>query len=178
MAYLDRTRVPVSIDIGFGDVIYPERVLMEFPVLLNMDLPKIYAYSIYSVISEKFEAIVSLGDANSRYKDFYDIYILAERYELDGNLLKEAVRETFNHRGTGFDDISAFDSGFIESGIHQRRWKAFLKKKKALVNAELEEVIELIREMLLPIVDSIGSDTEFSSAWDHNSHRWKKKIQA
>ena len=73
MAYLDRTRVPVSIDIGFGDVIYPNRIKMEFPVLLDMDVPQVYAYSIYSVISEKIEAIVSLGDANSRYKDFYDI---------------------------------------------------------------------------------------------------------
>lgn len=64
MAYLDRTKVPVSIDIGFGDVIYPDRVKMEFPVLLDMEVPEIYAYSISSVISEKFEAIVSLGDAN------------------------------------------------------------------------------------------------------------------
>lgn len=83
VAYLDRTKVLVSTDIGFGDVVYPDRVKMEFPVLLDMDVPKIYAYSISSVISEKFEAIVSLGDANSRYKDFYDIYILADRYDLD-----------------------------------------------------------------------------------------------
>ena len=68
-----------------------------------MEVAEIYAYSISSVISEKFEAIVSLGDANSRYKDFYDIYILADRYDLDGTELREAVRETFEHRGTGFD---------------------------------------------------------------------------
>ena len=60
MAYLDRTEIPVSIDIGFGDIIYPDRVKMEFPVLLDMEVPEIYAYSISSVISEKFEAIVSL----------------------------------------------------------------------------------------------------------------------
>lgn len=76
MAYLDNTRVPVSIDIGFGDHIYPDRMQMEFPVILDMDAPKVYAYSIPSVIAEKFEAIVSLGNANSRYKDFYDIYML------------------------------------------------------------------------------------------------------
>lgn len=173
MAYLDRTRVPVSIDIGFGDVIYPERVMMEFPVLLDMDPPEIYAYSIYSVISEKFEAIVSLGDANSRYKDFYDIYILADRYELDGNLLKEAVRETFEHRETGFGDIFAFDNGFITSEIHQSRWKAFLKKKKALINAELEEVIMMIKTLLIPIVDSIESNTDHPMLWDPVSHSWR-----
>ena len=68
---MDKTEAPVSIDIGFGDVIYPDRIKMDFPVLLDMDFPEIYAYSISSVIFEKFEAIVSLGDANSRYKDVH-----------------------------------------------------------------------------------------------------------
>ncbi len=173
MTYLDRTRIPVSIDIGFGDVIYPDRVKMDFPVLLDMEAPEIYAYSIASVISEKFEAIVSLGDANSRYKDFYDIYILANRYDFDGIELKEAIRETFEHRGTGFDDIFAFTDDFLASEIHQNRWKAFLKKKKALINAELEEVVGLLKTMLLPIVDSIASGTEYSTKWDHTSRSWK-----
>ena len=93
IAYLDRTKIPVSVDVGFGDVIYPHRIKMEFPVLLDMEEPNIYAYSIPSVISEKFEAIVSLGNANSRYKDFYDIYILANQYDLDGKELKEAIEK-------------------------------------------------------------------------------------
>lgn len=173
IAYLDRTKVPVSIDIGFGDIIYPDRVKMDFPVLLDMEVPEIFAYSISSVISEKFEAIVSLGDANSRYKDFYDIFILADRYDFDGIELKEAIRETFEHRGTGFDDIFAFTDDFLVSEIHQSRWKAFLKKKKALVNVELEKVVSLIKTMLLPIVDSIVSDTEYTSKWDHTLRSWK-----
>ena len=173
IAYLDRTKVPVSIDIGFGDIIYPDRVKMDFPVLLDMEVPEIFAYSISSVISEKFEAIVSLGDANSRYKDFYDIFILADRYDFDGIELKEAIRETFEHRGTGFDDIFAFTDDFLVSEIHQSRWKAFLKKKKALVNVELEKVVSLIKTMLLPIVDSIVSGTEYKSKWDHTLRSWK-----
>ena len=173
MAYLDRTRVPVSIDIGFGDVIYPDRVKIEFPVLLDMEVPEIYAYSVSSVIAEKFEAIVSLGDANSRYKDFYDIYILADRYDLDRMELKEAVKETFEHRETGFGDIFAFTDDFVTSEIHQSRWKAFLKKKKALRRAELNDVVNLLRTLLLPIVDSITTDTEYIAKWDHESQRWK-----
>lgn len=173
IAYLDRTKVPVSIDIGFGDIIYPDRVKMDFPVLLDMEVPEIFAYSISSVISEKFEAIVSLGDANSRYKDFYDIFILADRYDFDGIELKEAIRETFEHRGTGFDDIFAFTDDFLVSEIHQSRWKAFLKKKKALVNVELEKVVSLIKTMLLPIVDSIASGTEYTSKWDYTLRSWK-----
>lgn len=152
IAYLDRTKVPV---------------------LLDMEVPEIFAYSISSVISEKFEAIVSLGDANSRYKDFYDIFILADRYDFDGIELKEAIRETFEHRGTGFDDIFAFTDDFLVSEIHQSRWKAFLKKKKALVNVELEKVVSLIKTMLLPIVESIVSGTEYTSKWDHTLRSWK-----
>ena len=174
MAYLDRTRVPVSIDIGFGDVVYPNRVKMEFPVLLDMEAPEIYVYSISSVISEKFEAIVSLGNANSRYKDFYDIYILADRYDLDGMELKGSVKETFAHRGTGFNDIVAFTDDFITSEIHQNRWKAFLKKKKALVKVELTDVVNLLRTLLSPVVDSIIEDMEYNARWDHESQRWKQ----
>lgn len=177
MAYLDRTKVPVSIDIGFGDVVYPDKVKMDFPVMLDMEAPEIYAYSIASVISEKFEAIVSLGDANSRYKDFYDIYILADRYDLDGLELKEAVKETFEHRRTGFDDIFAFKDEFTASEIHQSRWKAFLKKKKALVNIELVEVISLLRRLLLPIVDSISNDQVYVAEWKHEQRSWTQSIE-
>lgn len=81
----------------------------------------LYAYSIYSVIAEKFEAIVSLGLANGRYKDFYDIYVLADRYGLDGTELKNAIVETFTHRGTGFDDIAAFEDDFTEDATRQGR---------------------------------------------------------
>lgn len=172
-AYLDRTKIPVSVDIGFDDVIYPERVNMEFPTLLDMDMSEIYAYSISSVISEKFEAIVSLGDANSRYKDFYDIYILADRYDFEGNDLREALVETFDHRGTGFGDIYAFTEDFVMSEIHQRRWKAFQKKKKTIVNVELNKVVNLIRALLLPIVESIVENKSYSSKWDHESQIWK-----
>lgn len=173
MVYLDRTEVLVSIDIGFGDIVYPDRLKIEFPILLDMDAPEIYAYSISSAISEKFEAIVSLGDANSRYKDFYDIYILGVRYDLDGAELKESIKETFEHRGTEFDDIYAFTDDFLKSEIHQRRWKSFLKKKKALVTVELDEVVSIIKAMLLPIVDSITSGTDYYLKWNHTSGSWE-----
>ena len=128
-AYLDRTRIPISIDIGFGDVVYPKRMQMDFPVLLDMKAPKVYAYSIYSVIAEKFEAFVSLGLANGRYKDFYDIYVLSANYDLDGSELKNAILETFTHRKIGFDDIADFEAEFIEDSVRQGRWKAFIKKR-------------------------------------------------
>ena len=130
MGYLDRTRVSVSIDIGFGDVVYPERMRMTFPVLLDMDAPEVYAYSIYSVIAEKFEAFVSLGLANGRYKDFCDIYVLSANYDLNGNELKNAIVETFMHRETTFDDIVAFEPDFIEDTVRQGDGMHLLRKRR------------------------------------------------
>ncbi len=172
-AYLDKTKVPISIDIGFGDIVYPDRVMMDFPVLLDMEVPAVYAYSISSVIAEKYEAIVSLGDANSRYKDFYDIYVLADRYDLNGKELREAIKETFEHRGTGFDDIYAFKEAFLASDIHRKRWKAFLKKKKTLLNVEFDELVALFKTLLIPINESINGGTDYLATWNHGSRKWK-----
>ena len=172
MGYLDRTKVPVSIDIGFGDVVYPERMQMEFPVLLDMAVPEVYAYSVYSVIAEKFEAFVSLGLANGRYKDFYDIYVLADRYDLDGMELKKAIVETFTHRDTNFNDIAAFEKGFTEDTTRQRRWRTFIKKKKALVEVEFEEVIQLLKKLLIPIVGAIYKNEEFEQKWNKETKSW------
>ena len=172
-AFLDRTRIPASIDIGFDDVVYPYKIKMGFPVLLDMDVPEIYAYSLHSVIAEKFEAIVSLGDANSRYKDFYDIYILADRYRLDGKELKEAIKETFEHRGTGFDDIVAFGKDFRNSIIHKNRWKAFVGRKRTIVDIEFSDMLERLKAFLEPIVDSIRNEYEFQPNWNNEEFRWK-----
>jgi predicted nucleotidyltransferase component of viral defense system len=172
MGYLDRTKVPISIDIGFDDVIYPERTKMKFPVLLDMEVPEIYAYSIYSVIAEKFEAFVSLGLANGRYKDFYDIYVLADRYDLDGAELKNAIVETFVHRSTDFDDIAAFEDDFTKDATRQERWRAFIRKKKALVKIEFEEIMQLIRTLLLPIVDAIQNNVAFEQVWHKETKIW------
>lgn len=172
MGYLDRTRVSVSIDIGFGDVVYPERMRMTFPVLLDMDAPEVYVYSIYSVIAEKFEAFVSLGLANGRYKDFYDIYVLSANYDLNGNELKNAIVETFMHRETTFDDIVAFEPDFIEDTVRQGRWNAFIKKKKAMMKIEFEEAIEQSKKLLLPIVEAIEQNKKFDYQWDRDKKEW------
>ena len=172
-AYLDKTRIDISLDIGFGDIVYPNRVEMEFPVLLDMEVPKIYAYTLDSVIAEKFEAIVQLGYGNSRYKDFYDIYILAVSYNFEGSILKQAVQETFTQRNTGYNDIVAFEPEFAKDGVRQSRWKAFVKKKKAMVNVEFQEVLELLQIFLNPIVNAIVKGEAFDLDWDSQTRCWK-----
>ena len=173
MAYLDRTRIAISIDIGFGDVIYPERVKMEFPVVLSDESPRIYAYSLASCVAEKFEAIVSLGYENSRFKDYYDLYVLASKYDFDRRELQEAFKETFEHRNTGFDDIVAFEDGFADDAIRQSRWNAFTRKKKTVIQVTLQETIDLIRSFAGPVVDGIKKDIVDVQRWDHTEKAWK-----
>lgn len=173
IAFLDRTKIPVSIDVGFGDIVYPNRIKMEFPSLLSMEEPIVYAYSLYSAIAEKFEAIVSLGYINSRYKDYYDIYVLASEFNLSGELLKEAVVETFSHRNTGFKDMIVFEKTFINDSLRESRWNAFIKKKKAMINLTFKETMSTIEILLEPIVDSINNNTEFLLNWDSLNKKWK-----
>ena len=174
-AFLDRTRVPVSIDIGFGDVIYPDKVSMEFPTLLDMESPKIFAYSIYSAIAEKFEAIVSLGLVNSRYKDFYDIYVITKSKSMDGKELQTAVMETFKYRKTRFNDIAAFTDEYMNDKINQIRWNSFIKKKQVNETVTFEEIIKYCKKFLEPIVDSIVNDSGFDFIWDHSKENWIKQ---
>lgn len=155
-ALLGNSRLPVSIDIGFGDVIVPSKKEMSFPVLLDMECPKIYGYSIESVLAEKFEAIVSLGYANTRFKDFYDIYVILQSEKIDIDLLMQAIIQTFQNRNTSFDDIAVFEESFATDTERVKRWSAFVKKKNALLQVTFEEVIKQIKAYFEPIVEKIS----------------------
>jgi len=172
-AYLDRTKISISLDIGFGDVIYPDKKLMDFPVLLDMEAPTIFAYSIESIVAEKFEAFVQLGYANSRYKDFYDIYILETTHDFNGLELKQAIIETFKHRKTDFKDIIAFNGDFAEDTLRQNRWTAFIKKKKAITPIDFKEAIIQIKNFLSPVVDAITYNLDFNKTWNYLELKWK-----
>ena len=169
VAYLDRTRIPIGIDIGFGDIIYPDAVQMDFPVILDMAPPRVNAYSLESSIAEKLEAIIHLGYLNSRYKDFYDIYVLSMKYEFSYEKLRKAVTETFENRGTQMTmDAAAFGDEFLNDPLHQTRWKAFLKKKKALVQVSLDETMGRIKDFVRPLLE--GTER---IRWDPDKGFWE-----
>ena len=154
VGYLDKTRIPVGIDIGFGDVVYPDAVKMEFPVILDMEPPKVNAYSLESSIAEKLEAIIHNGYLNSRYKDFYDIYVLSTKYSFSYTNLRNAVVETFENRNTlrSMDSV-VFGDGFINDPMHQTRWKSFLKKKKAIIQISMNDAMERIKVFVRPLLE-------------------------
>ena len=174
VGYLERTRVPVSIDIGFGDVVYPNRTKIRFPSLLEMDEIEVYAYSIYSSIAEKFETFVSRGLTNSMYKDYFDIYEYARLFNMEGNILKEAIEETFRNRGTTFEDIVVFEAEYMSDTVNQRRWAAFVKKKKATAGLTFSEVMDVVVKILRPVTDAILDKQEFNYNWKCDELTWKK----
>ncbi len=170
VAYLDRTKIPVGIDIGFGDVIYPYAVKMDFPVILDMEPPRVNAYSLETSIAEKLEAIIHNGYLNSRYKDFYDIYVLSKTYEFYYHELHTAVVQTFDNRKTKMTmDSAAFGDEFLNDPMHQTRWKAFLKKKKALIQVSMSDAMDWIKEFIRPLLDG----TE-KTKWNHEKGIWEQ----
>lgn len=170
--YIERTRIPVSIDIGFSDVIYPESMLTNFPTLLSMEPPLILTYPIESVISEKFHAIFVLGKANSRYKDFYDIYSLICNFDFRGYYMKESLIRTFRNRNTNFGETVAFGEDFYKDEVKIRQWSGFLEKKHIDSSIEFEVIINLLKVFFLPILNSLIVDDHFDYDWSHEEKKW------
>ena len=148
---------------------------MQYPTLLDDASPEIYAYSIYSTIAEKMEAIISLGVANSRYKDFYDLCSISEREDLDGQILQKALAETFENRHTGYGSIAAFEPGFADDESRKRRWRGFLKNKNATSLRSFADIIEDIKRLMLPPIEALNNGRVFPYKWDHIESQWKEK---
>ncbi len=100
MVYLERAKIPIQIDIGFGDAVTPPPVENNYPTLLGSTAPRLLTYPRETVVAEKLEAMVKLGIANSRMKDFYDMEVLSRTFSFDGKSLREAIHNTFERRGT------------------------------------------------------------------------------
>ena len=129
---LHSMREILSIDIGFGDIVTPSPVQIEYPLLLD-DKPaaSLLAYSAETVVAEKFDAMISLSENNSRMKDFFDVYRFIRRGNLDKSILEEAISVTFSNRGTSYqEDHPLFTEEFANNSVRQTRWRAFLKRIK------------------------------------------------
>jgi len=128
LGLLDGARCPVRADIGFGDAVTPAAEEIEYPVLLNdLPAPKLRAYPRYTVIAEKFEAITSLGIANSRMKDFFDLWVLTRHSNLDVTILGQAIKATFARRGTALPTSTpvGLSDEFAADQTKQTQWRAF-----------------------------------------------------
>ncbi len=168
LALLGKTRIPVQVDIGFGDVITPAPSDVTFPTLLDLPAPRVRAYPRETVVAEKFEAMARLGMANTRMKDFYDLWILAQQFAFDGALLSRAMDATFSRRGTPLPSgvPMALSPEFYEDGAKQAQWKAFLRKGRLEpAPLTLADVSAILREFLLPPAHAAASRATFDLHW-------------
>jgi len=162
---LGSARINMQIDIGFGDIVYPGPEKSDLPTMLNFTAPRLLCYSRESSIAEKFEAMVKLGMLNSRMKDFYDIWLLSRQFNFDGPRLTDAIRLTFERRGTRLPvEIDAFTELFIEA--KQTQWAAFRKRLgQAHVPVLFKEIVASVDSFLSPIAAVCSSGKQISANW-------------
>lgn len=167
---LDTARISMQIDIGFGDAIYPQPQIAELPTMLGMSIPRVLCYSRESAIAEKLEAMIKLGEMNSRMKDFYDIWLLSRQFEFDGAVLAEAVRRTFARRAVEVpDEIVAFSDDFAVE--KQVQWAAFGRRLQSdAVPADFGEVAAAVKQFLVPVIKAVCSGSELAQRWTPTGH--------
>ncbi len=147
----------MKIDIGFGDTIVPSEVELKYPTLIDDSKEiSIIAYSLESVIAEKFHAMVELAEINSRYKDFYDIYIILQNNDINMKSLTEAIISTFQNRNSLYvENNTVFTDDFVHDEKRLMHWSKFLKKIKCKEEIPFEEVMNTIAEKLKPIYEKL-----------------------
>lgn len=167
-AFLGRTRIPVQVDIGFGDAITPAARELEFPSLLSAEGPRLKAYPRETVVAEKLQAIVALGRANSRMKDFYDLLALSRLFAFEGQSLAQAIRATFERRDTPLPTHKpvGLSAAFAEDSEKVRQWSAFVGREPMLLQpSNLPAAIIEIGEFVLPPLHAGASGERFERRW-------------
>lgn len=146
LARVTTAQVRLQVDVGFGDVITPEAVLVEVPPLLDFPPPRLRAYPRETVVAEKLEAMVQLGMANSRMKDFYDLAVLAQEFDFEGDLLARAIRATFERRKTPLPTTLpiALTETFGTEPMKKSQWSGFVRKASARDAKSLLETIGIV----------------------------------
>ena len=162
--FLGTARISMQIDIGFGDIVYPEPEKAELPCMLDFPAPSLLCYSRESAIAEKFEAMIKLGHLNSRMKDFYDIWLLSRQFRFELSNLAEAVKLTFKQRGTELNQpIEAFSADFISSRLSM--WAAFRKRlKQDHVPASFQDIATEVESFLAPVINGASEEKEWTPA--------------
>jgi hypothetical protein len=154
--------------VGFGDAVEPPPAELTFPVLLAAAAPRLRAYPPEAVVAEKLHALVLLGIANSRMKDFYDLYTIAESFSFDLAALARSVTVTFERRRTAVptDQPFAFTSEFLEDGTKRAQWQAFIRRIGVETDLTLAQAGERIRELLLPVLQAASTELTIPRRWD------------
>ena len=163
---MGKARVHLQIDVGFTDIVSPAPILKSYPVILPMPAPELHSYPPEAVVAEKLQIMVYLGTINSRMKDFYDAWILANQFDFEGDALQKAIHLTFEHRNTGIPASQpvAFSAQFARE--KQSQWRAFLTTSAIMdVPDQLELILTCLQEFILPIFQSSHAGRKFGKKW-------------
>jgi predicted nucleotidyltransferase component of viral defense system len=168
LARLAGARIPIRVDVGFGDVVSPPPEKVTYPTLLDLPAPRLLAYSREGVVAEKFQAMVMLGIANSRMRDFFDVWYLAHQFEFVGARLCGAIQATFGRRRTPLPPQAplALTAEFHGDRGKQLHWGAFLRRAGLDAHRKtLPQVVESLRAFLLPPTAALAKAAPFEMVW-------------
>lgn len=173
-ARIGSARCALQIDVGFGDAVTPAPQTAHYPTLLaDFPTPRLRVYPVYTVIAEKFQAMVMLGQANTRMKDFFDLAVIARRTTLDGATLASAIAATFARRQTALPSERplALTARFSDDPTKQRQWQAFVDKNH-LEATSLSDTIALLDDLLWPPTQVAAAASPATATWHAESTRW------
>ena len=168
-AHLGTARIPMQVDIGFGDPLVPGPSLVRLPTILDFPSPELQGYSRESAIAEKLQVMIYMGEVNSRMKDFYDIWSLATHFHFDGPILAQAIYETFRWRQTTLPLTPvAFSDGFAQDREKQTQWDAFIRRhrlERQGTPVTLRGAIQVIAAFLQPVIQALSEGQHFDWLW-------------
>ena len=164
---LARARIPMQLDIGFGDLITPGPTEIEYPGLLDFPAPVLQAYPKETVVAEKLEALTTLGVLNSRIKDYYDLALLSRMYPFEGELLAQAVGATFHHRRTAIEaEPIGLTQTYCDDPSRALQWRAFVRRSRFREEAgDLTSLVDEIRPFVLPVLSTAAAARPFKARW-------------
>lgn len=173
VGHLGVARLPISVDVAFGSPFQTDE-LIDYPVLLgDIPAPRVRAYSLDYAVSEKFEAMVHLGLDNSRHKDFYDVWYIAQHRNFLMGPLQSAVKSTFGYRGTSLSRrVTVFDDAFSSSIDRQHAWQAWLARTGLVAPKDFADVMHTVIEFLEPVCEEHAEDKH----WDPVSQTWVSEL--
>jgi hypothetical protein len=174
VARIGSARCTLQIDVGFGDAVTPQPQTVAYPTLLkDFQAPTLRVYPVYTVIAEKYQAMVMLGQANSRMKDFYDLAVIARRTKLDGATLAAAIVATFARRQTPLptERPLALTRQFGEDSAKLRQWQAFLNKNR-ITAGSLADTVALLDLLLWPPTEVAVANSQVTATWHPEPERW------
>lgn len=165
-------RIPIQVDVGFGDVITPGPIEIDYPALLDAPAPHLRAYPIETVVAEKFHALAVRGITNSRLKDYYDLWLIAETFELERAPLATAARQTFARRDTVLpqEKPTGFSEAYVETWGAQ--WRTFLTRERmAAAPEQLAAVVADLERFVLPLIEDAEGDWKPRTGWIQGTSR-------